>query len=59
MSDDTNYVMDILLKCGREGRRIAVLPVECSDWRRSRFRLLGEAFVKYSHLARLFLNDYL
>ena len=59
MSDDTNYVMDILLRCGREGRRIAVLPVECSDWRKSRFRLLGEAFVKYSRLFHLCFNRYL
>jgi glycosyltransferase involved in cell wall biosynthesis len=56
MSDDTNYVMDILYHSNRKGLEIAVLPVECCDWRASRFRLLGEAFVKYTHLLRLFLS---
>ena len=56
MSDDTNYEMDVLYRCNHAGLKTAVLPVGCSDWRTSRFRLLGEAFVKYTHLLRLFLS---
>lgn len=56
ISNDTNYVMDILYWCRREGLKVAVLPVACSDWRNSRFKLLKEAFVKYSHLLSLFFN---
>jgi glycosyltransferase involved in cell wall biosynthesis len=62
ISEDTNYVLDLLLGARHANLRIAVLPVACEDWRKSRFKLLREALVRFSHLFRLwaaqFRKDY-
>jgi glycosyltransferase involved in cell wall biosynthesis len=55
ISEDTNYVLDLLCKARRKDLKIIPLPVACADWRRSRFRLLREALVRFSHLFRLWL----
>ena len=57
MSDDTNYVLDLLCRARRAGLRIEVLPIACSDWRRSRFRLFREALTRFLHLFRLWMRQ--
>ncbi len=57
LSDDTNYVLELIFECRRAGLSIAVLPVLCDDWRSSRFRLLKEALVRFTHLFRLCLKQ--
>lgn len=53
IATDTNYVLDILLQARREGMRIAVVSVACSDWRSSRFRLFREGLTRFRHLFRI------
>ncbi|MEM5788691.1 MAG: glycosyltransferase family 2 protein [Syntrophobacteraceae bacterium] len=50
ISRDTNYVLDILLKSSRAGLPVAILPVACRDFRKSRFNLLQEGLTRLSHL---------
>ena len=57
MSEDTNYVLDLLCRARRAGLRIEVLPIACSDWRRSRFRLFREALTRFLHLFRLWMRQ--
>lgn len=52
LSADTNYVLEITAFCHNASLPVAVLPVSCTDWRRSRFNLLREAFLRFSHLFR-------
>lgn len=57
ISDDTNYVLDLLCRAGRRGGfKIAILPIACSDWRKSRFRLLREALIRFAYLFRLWAH---
>lgn len=56
ISEDTGYVLDILYKAHRGGLCVAVLPVACTDWRKSRFRLLREGLVRFSHLFRVWIK---
>ncbi len=56
ISDDTNYVLDLLCRAQRAGLRIEVYPVACADWRTSRFRLLREASVRFAYLFRLWIG---
>jgi hypothetical protein len=53
MSADTNYVLDLLYRARRAGLSIEVLPIACSDWRKSRFRLFREALTRFHYLFRL------
>lgn len=55
MSEDTNYVLDLLYRARRAGLSIEVLPIACSDWRKSRFRLFREALTRFLYLFRLWL----
>lgn len=57
ISKDTNYVLDLISRSSRAGLAITVLPVGCQDFRRSRFNLVREAFVRFSHLFRLWLRQ--
>jgi glycosyltransferase involved in cell wall biosynthesis len=56
LSADTNYVLALLHRCRRAELSIAVLPVACEDWRKSRFNLTREALVRFSHLLRFWLR---
>jgi len=56
MSQDTNYVLDLLCRAQRAGLRIEVLPIACADWRRSRFRLFREALTRFLYLFRLWIG---
>ncbi len=56
ISDDTNYVLDLLCKAQRAGLKIEVLPIACDDWRNSRFRLIREAFTRFLYLLRLWIR---
>ncbi len=57
MSEDTNYVLDLLYRARRAGLSIDVLPIACSDWRKSRFRLLREALTRFLYLFRLWTRQ--
>jgi glycosyltransferase involved in cell wall biosynthesis len=56
LSKDTNYVLDLLFRAQRAGLRIEVLPITCSDWRKSHFRLFREALTRFSYLFRLWIG---
>jgi glycosyltransferase involved in cell wall biosynthesis len=58
ISDDSNYVIDVLHKARRKGLDIKSLPVACADWRTSRFSLLREALARFSHLFHLWLGQF-
>ncbi len=58
ISDDTNYVLDILCAAGRGGLKVATTPVDCRDLRKSRFRLLKEFLVRFLHLFRVYLREH-
>ncbi len=53
VSEDTNYVLDLLCKAQLKNLKIATVPIDCADWRSSRFRLLREALIRFLHLFRL------
>ena len=57
MSEDTNYVLDLLCRARQAELRIEVLPIACSDWRTSRFRLFREALTRFLHLFRLWMRQ--
>lgn len=57
LSPDTNYVLEVLHRCREAGFSIAVLPVACEDWRKSRFNLTREAIARFSHLFRFWLSS--
>jgi glycosyltransferase involved in cell wall biosynthesis len=52
----SSYVLEICYLTYRAGGRVVQVPVSCEDWRRSRFNLLREAFYKYEHLLRFWLQ---
>ncbi|MGA2403030.1 MAG: hypothetical protein ABSG91_15210, partial [Syntrophobacteraceae bacterium] len=56
MSHDTNYVLDLLCRAQRAGLSIEVLPIACSDWRKSRFRLFREALTRFFYLFHLWIG---
>jgi len=56
MSEDTNYVLDLLSRAQRAGLTIEVLPIACSDWRKSRFRLFREALTRFLYLFHLWIG---
>ncbi|MHC1726577.1 MAG: glycosyltransferase [Syntrophobacteraceae bacterium] len=56
ISGDTNYVLDLLCRAQRGGFKTAVIPIACSDWRRSRFRLFREALVRFLYLFRVWFR---
>ena len=57
ISRDTNYVLDLICRGSRAGLPMTVLPVGCRDFRKSRFNLVTEAFVRFSHLFGLWLRQ--
>lgn len=58
VSEDTNYVLDLLCKAQRKGFKIATVPIACADWRISRFRLLREGLIRFLHLFRLCIINF-
>ncbi|MEN6440812.1 MAG: glycosyltransferase family 2 protein [Syntrophobacter sp.] len=57
LSFDTNYVLEIIHASRRAGLSIAVLPVACWDYRKSRFNLVQEALTRFSHLFRTWIRN--
>jgi glycosyltransferase involved in cell wall biosynthesis len=53
----SSYVIETCFLTQRDGGRIVQIPVECEDWRKSKFNLLHEAVYKYSHLFGLWLKS--
>jgi hypothetical protein len=51
---ESNFVLDIVSRCHRARLPIAVLPVACRDWRRSRFRLVREGLLRFTHLLAIY-----
>lgn len=56
INEGTSYVLELCYLTHREGGRIVQIPVECEDWRKSKFNLVNEAIYKYSHLFGLWLK---
>ncbi|HOV86094.1 MAG TPA: glycosyltransferase [Syntrophobacteraceae bacterium] len=59
LSADTNYVLDLVYQCHHARMPIVLLPVACVDWRKSRFSLIREAIVRFSHLFDLWFRHHL
>jgi len=57
LSKDTNYVLDVLCGAQKAGLRIEVIPIDCSDWRSSKFRLFREALTRFLYLFRLWICE--
>jgi len=56
INEGSSYVIEMCFLTTRAGGRIVQIPVECEDWRKSKFNLLNEAVYKYSHLFGLWLK---
>ena len=56
INQGSSYVIEMCFLTQRAGGRIVQIPVECEDWRKSKFNLVHEAFYKYSHLFGLWLR---
>ena len=56
INEGSSYVIEMCFLTQRAGGRIVQIPVECEDWRKSKFNLVHEAFYKYSHLFGLWLR---
>jgi glycosyltransferase involved in cell wall biosynthesis len=56
INEGSSYVIEMCFLTKRGGGRIVQIPVECEDWRKSKFNLVHEAFYKYSHLVGLWLR---
>ena len=56
INEGSSYVIEMCFLTKRAGGRIVQIPVECEDWRKSKFNLVHEAFYKYSHLFGLWLR---
>ena len=56
INEGSSYVIELCFLTKRAGGRIIQIPVECEDWRKSKFNLLHEAIYKYSHLFGLWLR---
>jgi GT2 family glycosyltransferase len=57
INEGSSYVIEMCFLTKRAGGRIVQIPVECEDWRQSKFNLLHEAVYKYSHLFGLWLTS--
>jgi len=57
INEGSSYVIEMCFLTKRAGGRIIQIPVECEDWRKSKFNLVHEAFYKYSHLFALWLRS--
>lgn len=57
INEGTSYVLELCYLTHREGGRIVQIPVECEDWRKSKFNLVNEAFYKYGHLIGLWMKS--
>jgi hypothetical protein len=53
----TFYVQRLVYCAVRDGLQVVQVPVQCQDFRRSRFNLLHEGFYRFGHLFRLWLSS--
>jgi glycosyltransferase involved in cell wall biosynthesis len=56
INEGSSYVIEMCFLTTRAGGRIVQIPVQCEDWRKSKFNLLHEAVYKYSHLFGLWMK---
>lgn len=52
----TFYTQQMIYQLQRIGGRIIEIPVECDDWRKSRFNLIHEGFYRFYKLFELWLR---
>jgi glycosyltransferase involved in cell wall biosynthesis len=57
INQGSSYVIEMCFLTKQAGGRIVQIPVQCEDWRTSKFNLLHEAVYKYSHLFGLWLKS--
>ncbi|MCW5889099.1 MAG: glycosyltransferase [bacterium] len=57
INEGSSYVIEICYLTKRAGGKIVQIPVECEDWRKSKFNLFHEAVYKYSHLFGLWARS--
>ena len=58
IDDHTFYVVEMVYRASRDGRRIVEVPVDCRDMRGSRFNLLNEGIYKFGNLFKLWLETF-
>ena len=56
IDDKTFYVVQIVYRAQRDGRKLVEVPVYCHDTRESRFNLIHEGIYKFGNLLRLWFN---
>ncbi len=56
LDEHTFYVVEVVYRAWAEGRSIREIPVQCHDFRESRFNLLHEGVYKFGHLFGLWLH---
>jgi glycosyltransferase involved in cell wall biosynthesis len=57
INEGSSYVLEMCFLTKQAGGRIVQIPVECEDWRQSKFNLVHEAIYKYGHLFGLWLKS--
>lgn len=57
MDDLTFYVVEIVYRACRDGKKIKEIPVRCKDLRESRFNLIHEGLYKFGNLFSLWLFE--
>lgn len=51
----TGYVLTLTYYLNKHGRRLKQIPVDCDDFRASKFRLIEEGVYRFIHVLRLWL----
>jgi glycosyltransferase involved in cell wall biosynthesis len=55
IDDETNYVINLTYCAVKEGKRVIEIPVQCHDFRKSRFNLIHEGIYRYGMLFKTLL----
>jgi glycosyltransferase involved in cell wall biosynthesis len=53
----TSYVLNIVYLAFRDKRKVIEIPVQCEDYRQSRFNIISEGFYRFRQLFRLWWNE--
>jgi glycosyltransferase involved in cell wall biosynthesis len=53
----TSYVLNIVYLAFRDKRKVIEIPVQCEDYRESRFNIVSEGLYRFQQLFRLWWNE--
>lgn len=57
MDDYTSYVLNLSFRAHKQGEKIIEIPVNCEDFRKSRFNLITEAIYRFAMLFKLVFSS--